>query len=262
MNRVIIVAVVIFFFGIFYVLFNLLFSVPQQVYDVLGIEDLKIMEKISSVLREFAVIVIAEFILGAALVVWLLNQRNKNNESVVYVEKYLDSQKTKSADSEAETGNGSQEAVTARIKAHADAFQSSDEKKKALFDALCKELKVCVGAFFVVKSDEKNGRFIELQHSYAYVIPDSATIRYEFGEGISGQAAKSGKLINLQNLPPGYVSVFSGLGEAAPKTMAAVPVLAGSQVIAVIELARFEEFSQKDLDITQEVCNLIADVSA
>jgi hypothetical protein len=257
-NRVIVIAVVIFFIGIFYVLFSLLFSVPQQIYDVLGIEDFKVLDKISMVLREFSVVVIIEFILGVALVVYLLNQRNRNSESVIYVEKYADNQKNKNNGEENTTDT--QEAILARIVAAADAETLREKKIKILFEALCQELHICVGAYYKATAGENAARCIELTYSYAYVFPDSEIKKYEFGEGISGQAAKSGKIFAVNNVPQGYISVFSGLGNASPSYIIAFPILSDEKVLAVLELATFKEFLEKDLDITKEVCKLIAEM--
>ena len=255
-NRLIIIAVVIFFFGIFYILFNLLFSVPEQIYAVLGIEDFKLLDRISSVLRNFAVIVIVEFILGVALIVYLLNQRNKNNESVIYVEKYIDNNKNKTGN---EADTVSEEVIIAKIKESAEKSPNIDEKVKSYFEELCNELKICVGALYVAKT-ENNSRYIELKNAYAFVLPDSKNIRYEYGEGIAGQAAKSMKMLQLKDVPEGYITVLSGLGKATPKYLVAVPILDERNTLSVVELASFKEFSEKDLEITKEVCNLIAEV--
>jgi hypothetical protein len=45
------------------------------------------------------------------------------------------------------------------------------------------------------------------------------------GEGVAGQAAAEQKTIVLTDLPAGYVRIASGLGEATPRVLAAVPIL-------------------------------------
>jgi hypothetical protein len=44
-------------------------------------------------------------------------------------------------------------------------------------------------------------------------------------------------------VPPGYVAIGSGLGEAPPRDIVALPVVFEEQVLAVIELASFRPFT-------------------
>ena len=49
--------------------------------------------------------------------------------------------------------------------------------------------------------------------------------------------------ILLTNVPPGYIRISSGLGEAAPVNIIVLPILFEGQVKAVLELASFERFN-------------------
>ncbi len=120
--------------------------------------------------------------------------------------------------------------------------------------SLAKYFDASQGAFFVTK--EKDGiRYLDFTAGYAYHIPDSETITFEFGEGLSGQVAKSGKLINLTTVPEGYITILSGLGSASPKAMLIFPIVYNSKVEAVFELASFKKFEEEDVKLILQTCN-------
>ena len=58
-----------------------------------------------------------------------------------------------------------------------------------------------------------------------------------------GQAAFEKQRILITNVPPDYVHIASGLGEAPPLNIIVLPILFEQEVTAVIELASFAAFS-------------------
>ena len=67
--------------------------------------------------------------------------------------------------------------------------------------------------------------------------------RFELGEGLAGQAALERKPILITDAPPGYLKVGSGLGEAAPVSVAVLPILFEDQVLGVLEIASLTRFN-------------------
>jgi signal transduction histidine kinase/CheY-like chemotaxis protein/HAMP domain-containing protein len=63
------------------------------------------------------------------------------------------------------------------------------------------------------------------------------------GEGLVGQCALEKQKILLTNVPPDYIRISSGLGEAPPKNILVLPVVFEGQVKGVLELASFERFN-------------------
>ncbi|HET9122732.1 MAG TPA: response regulator [Acidiferrobacteraceae bacterium] len=99
------------------------------------------------------------------------------------------------------------------------------------------------GAFFLVEMH--NGeRTLELIASYAYRKHRSVPSRFRFGEGLVGQCAADKTPILLNKVPGNYIRVSSGLGEGTPLDILVLPVLFEGEVLAVIELASFQAFSQ------------------
>jgi signal transduction histidine kinase/HAMP domain-containing protein/CheY-like chemotaxis protein len=66
---------------------------------------------------------------------------------------------------------------------------------------------------------------------------------FEAGEGLAGQAAVERTPILITDVPVGYVKVGSGIGEAAPVSLAVLPILFEDQVLGVLELASLTRFS-------------------
>jgi hypothetical protein len=87
----------------------------------------------------------------------------------------------------------------------------------------------------------------------AFAIPlEGEPIVYEFGEGLIGQCAASGKSMLLDELPEGYTNaIVSGLGMAAPKYILIIPIKKEEVVTAVLEIATFSKLignSQKEAE--------------
>src|SRR5207237_10400477 len=100
-------------------------------------------------------------------------------------------------------------------------------------------------AFFVVVAAEAPEDEAELRliATDGYKERKTVSNRYRFGEGLVGQSALEGKGIVVTEAPENYIRISSGLGEAAPASIIVLPVLFEDRVMAVIELASFQQFS-------------------
>jgi len=121
------------------------------------------------------------------------------------------------------------------------------------------------GGFFIMQQENGSGGALRLIASYAYKERKHLTNLWHLGEGLVGQAALEKKPILLTNVPPDYIQITSGLGEAPPRNIIVLPILFEGEVKAVVELASFLPFSQIHqtfLDQLQEsigvVLNMIA----
>src|SRR6185312_2452573 len=101
------------------------------------------------------------------------------------------------------------------------------------------------GAFFLAEdSGEDEETVLQLIASYGYKTRKKVSNRFKIGESLVGQAALERQSIHITEPPEDYVRVASGLGEAAPRSIVVMPVLFEDQVMAVIELAAFQPFSE------------------
>ncbi|MEV0966527.1 HAMP domain-containing protein [Streptomyces sp. NPDC049910] len=88
---------------------------------------------------------------------------------------------------------------------------------------------------------------IELVRIASYGAPPAAEsgppARFRLGESLVGQAALSRRTVAVDDLPPGYVTISSGLGAAPPAALIVLPILVEDQVLGAVELASLGPFS-------------------
>ncbi|MFF3157062.1 HAMP domain-containing protein [Streptomyces sp. NPDC057910] len=77
------------------------------------------------------------------------------------------------------------------------------------------------------------------------------------GHGLVRQAALEKKRILLEEAPPDYIKINSGLGEAAPASVVIIPILFEDKLLGVIELASFSRFSDVHLAFFDQFVNTI-----
>lgn len=122
---------------------------------------------------------------------------------------------------------------------------------------VAKELEAGQGALY--KSIEEDGkRRVELQSAYALAIGESTEVKFEYGEGLIGQAAASGNTLYVDDIPQGYVKIVSGLGSASPKYLLIVPIKQQDKVLGVIELASFAKVTEDQRRFAEEAAQLVA----
>ncbi len=80
---------------------------------------------------------------------------------------------------------------------------------------------------------------------------------YAFGETLVGQAARSRRTIDVENLPPGYATISSGMGRIAPTALVVLPIVVEDQVLGVIELGSVTPFSAVHRDFLDRLMETI-----
>ncbi|HMC77528.1 MAG TPA: HAMP domain-containing protein, partial [Vicinamibacterales bacterium] len=112
------------------------------------------------------------------------------------------------------------------------------------------------GVFYM--NESANGEpEMNLLASYAYTERKHLANRFKAGEGLVGQCALEKTSIVLSQVPPDYVQITSGLGEAAPLNIVVLPVLFEGEVKAVIELASFYRFNDVHLTFLNQLTESI-----
>lgn len=150
--------------------------------------------------------------------------------------------------------------LNAAKKAINNIFSEEQHELKQICEKIVKEisktLEVVQGEFFIKKVKDNK---IQLIGTYAYYIPEDQIIEFEIGEGLIGQVAKEKKLLNLDNVPNGYITIASGLGKATPENLVIFPLVSGDDLVGIIELASFEKFTKYDEKLFNEISVIIAD---
>ncbi|HYM95939.1 MAG TPA: response regulator, partial [Candidatus Sulfotelmatobacter sp.] len=113
------------------------------------------------------------------------------------------------------------------------------------------------GVFYGMVGPNGHPAHLEFQAGYAYRPRKNVPREFRIGEGLVGQCALERKRIVVNEVPPDYIQINSGLGEARPANIVVLPVLFESDVRAVIELASFRPFSQTHMDFLDQLTESI-----
>ena len=114
------------------------------------------------------------------------------------------------------------------------------------------------GLFFFLEDPKDGGeQVLKLQTSYGFRERKHLANRFRAGEGLVGQCMLEKQRILLTQVPEDYVKIGSGLGEGTPRNIVVVPVLFEGELLAVIELATFNEFSPIHLTFLEQLIESI-----
>jgi signal transduction histidine kinase/CheY-like chemotaxis protein/HAMP domain-containing protein len=109
------------------------------------------------------------------------------------------------------------------------------------------------GTFFVAEEDAGRETRLRLVAGYGLRADKDAPIQYRIGQSLIGQVAKSKRPIVVDEIPPGYIKISSGLGEASPANLAVLPLLFEGQVLGVVELASFTKFTPVQVSLLEQL---------
>ncbi|MDB5939393.1 MAG: response regulator [Polaromonas sp.] len=89
--------------------------------------------------------------------------------------------------------------------------------------------------------------------------PGSEQVEQTFysAQGLVGQAALENRVVRLDDVPPDYLKVASGLGQAAPRHVLVVPLHHDAQVTGVVEMAFLRELKPRDMELARLVAHTI-----
>ncbi|MCW7942564.1 histidine kinase [Streptomyces hygroscopicus] len=117
-----------------------------------------------------------------------------------------------------------------------------------IMDELTPLVSAQYGAFYLAEDTER-GPELRLVGSYGYPDDDERPARIPVGRSLIGQAARNHRAISVEELPPGYVRISSGLGHTVPRALTVLPIVVEDQVLGVIELASVTRFTQIHQDL-------------
>jgi PAS domain-containing protein len=118
---------------------------------------------------------------------------------------------------------------------------------------LVKYLNAIQGGFFILDESDKDKPVLKLMASFAYNRKKYLEKTLLMGEGLVGTCAIEKKTIHLTEMPEGYISITSGLGDAPPDNILLVPVLHEGEIIGVLEIASLNKFSNHEIVFAEEV---------
>ncbi|MFF3331037.1 HAMP domain-containing protein [Streptomyces sp. NPDC002888] len=125
-----------------------------------------------------------------------------------------------------------------------------------IMDELVPLVSAQYGAFYLAEEGD-GGPELRLVGSYGYPDDDTRPARIAFGRTLVGQAARSRRTITVDELPPDYVTISSGLGQVVPTALVLLPIVVEGQVLGVIELASVTAFTQIHQDFLAQLMETI-----
>ncbi len=121
---------------------------------------------------------------------------------------------------------------------------------------LCPAIEAQHGVFYLLdegSEDRPKTPELVLLASYAYHERKSVANAFELGQGLVGQAGREKKRILVHQAPDDYIKIGSGLGDALPLHIVVIPVLFEGELLAVIELASFNHFTDNELNFLDQL---------
>ncbi|WP_017573097.1 HAMP domain-containing protein [Nocardiopsis halotolerans] len=87
--------------------------------------------------------------------------------------------------------------------------------------------------------------------------PDENRRRVRKGVGLVGEALAQQVEQQVGNVPPGYVRIESGLGEASPRNLFILPIVSEGRSLGAIEFASYDDFREIHKNFLRQLVNLL-----
>ncbi|MDH5475872.1 MAG: GAF domain-containing protein [Cyclobacteriaceae bacterium] len=190
----------------------------------------------------------------------VIQQANEQNDKLKGSENELNEKlKELAARQEKETENNWATQGIAEI----STLLRSDQDSKKLYDKITSYITEYLEAnqcgLFLVESDEYGENLIlKLQSCYAYNRKKFIEKEISPGQGLIGQAYLEKSPIYLKDVPTGYSSITSGLGESTPSEVLIVPLIVNESVEGVIEFASFNVFKPHQIEFLKQLGETLA----
>lgn len=134
--------------------------------------------------------------------------------------------------------------------------KNADNYRELQLQLLCNEFQFGQGLIFdkIIKND---GIYLTKTATYAFFGDSDAIEDVEWGMDITGQAAKNGEFIYIDNVPKGHLQIASGLGTSNPNILVLAPFKINNEVAGVVELAGFQTLNDNDISHLKKVINFM-----
>ncbi len=123
------------------------------------------------------------------------------------------------------------------------AATSFSELSQTFLSSVAPLLKVGHAVFYLFEEEQQR---LHMLGGYAFRERKNLDTYFALGQSLVGQCALERAPIIISKPPADYIRIGSSLGEAVPNTIAVLPVLHNEQLLAVLELATFENFGANE----------------
>ncbi len=151
--------------------------------------------------------------------------------------------------------------VTEGISLFSEIVRQHQDNMEMLSDTLTSQIAKYLKAnqvYLYFVSDEDEELVLELFGCYAYDKKRYVEKTIAPGQGLVGQTYLEKSTNYLTKIPPNYVNITSGLGEATPNCLVIVPLKFNDIVEGILEIASFKPFQQHEIEFLERIGEIIA----
>lgn len=134
----------------------------------------------------------------------------------------------------------------------AQGISSVNKLSELILLEISKSTGATYGAFYVADPNTDSAEFVK-RASIAGTGENIGRESFKPGEGLIGQVALGETIFHTNTVPEDYRFIPTGLGETPPKSILIVPIKHENSIIAVIELASLEEFSDLQISLVESI---------
>lgn len=129
-----------------------------------------------------------------------------------------------------------------------------EQFSKKLLSNIANEFNLVQGMIFQHSNQSKNYTFVA-----GYGLTNKDPIEEVVGgEGLTGEAAKGQKVVVINDIPENYFTIASGLGTGQPCNIIILPIVHEEKTIAIIELASFSAFNEKNVKLMENFSDIVS----
>lgn len=124
---------------------------------------------------------------------------------------------------------------------------------RSIINALVDYLEVQKGMIFIINDNDPGNVYLEMVSAFGESIEKHKNEHIIPGEGLVGTCFNEGKSIEIDEVPPDYTEISSGLGNVSPGYLLLVPIRMDELTIGVIELASFNKIGAYKVGLVEKV---------
>ncbi|HEU5292922.1 MAG TPA: GAF domain-containing protein [Cyclobacteriaceae bacterium] len=139
-------------------------------------------------------------------------------------------------------------------------FEDGGKDLNAILDSILSNLvrytEANQGALYLVNRDDSS--CLELAAIYAYGRKRYVNEKIDLNYGLIGQVFQEGSYTYMTDVPQNYVKITSGLGEATPRSIFAIPLKTRTTTLGVLELAFFQKLNPFEIEFLEKISENLA----
>ncbi|MEU3017351.1 HAMP domain-containing protein [Nocardiopsis sp. NPDC007018] len=143
----------------------------------------------------------------------------------------------------------------ARISGHIQGHRDLNELARLIMTEVTPLIEAQHGACYLPEDQDNEGVF-RLYAGFGFDPPEGRQ-RIRKGVGLAGEALSQQVEQQVSNIPPGYVTVESGLGGAQPRHLYILPIVTEGRSLGVIEFASYDEFREIHKNFLRQLVALL-----